>query len=217
MIFNTLSSMTNKQHRLKANHLVERAFIILCWCFCILLSAICIYRIFTEGYAAFPSMEQHFDRGLLLGSHVVGASVAIFLVPFQFFKGLRINHPGLHRWSGRFYIASLLVGSTSGALMAPYADGGVIAASGFLVLAALSLVSTLWALYMALNGNFLRHRNWMLRSAALLFSGVTLRAYLGVSGMLDLPHETAYILVAWISWLPNLIVVELCLRCSKGP
>jgi hypothetical protein len=50
----------------------------------------------------------------------------------------------------------------------------------------------------------------MTRSYALIFAAVTLRLLLGLyQGAFGIEEEQAYQLVAWTSWIPNLIVAEI--------
>lgn len=57
--------------------------------------------------------------------------------------------------------------------------------------------------------DFQAHRKWMARSFALTFGAVTLRIYLPSFLAMGLPFDKAYPLVAWVSWVPNLLAVEL--------
>ena len=41
---------------------------------------------------------------------------------------------------------------------------------------------------------------------------MTLRLYLPLSGLLGLPFETRYRVIAWMCWVPNLLVAELLVR-----
>ena len=57
--------------------------------------------------------------------------------------------------------------------------------------------------------DYVAHRAWMIRSYALCLGAVTLRVYLPLSlGPLGLPFEQAYPAIAWVSWVPNLILAE---------
>lgn len=46
------------------------------------------------------------------------------------------------------------------------------------------------------------------RNVALTFAAVTLRLYLGPLMALGVPFELAYPAVAWLCWVPNLVVAE---------
>ncbi|MMZ69505.1 hypothetical protein D1872_323530 [compost metagenome] len=57
----------------------------------------------------------------------------------------------------------------------------------------------------------------MTRNYALTFAAVTLRIYLPVSMLIfGLEHFNDYYrVIAWLSWIPNLIVAELILKRQK--
>jgi hypothetical protein len=51
---------------------------------------------------------------------------------------------------------------------------------------------------------------------SLTFAAVTLRVYLGMFAALDVAFDDAYQSVAWISWVPNLILIEWYLILANG-
>ena len=55
----------------------------------------------------------------------------------------------------------------------------------------------------------------MLRSYALLFSAVTLRLWLPLLSAAFGSFEPAYLAVSWVSWVPNLLVVEWYIQRAK--
>jgi hypothetical protein len=63
---------------------------------------------------------------------------------------------------------------------------------------------------------FDEHRRWMIRSFALTFAAVTLRIYMPLSGLMHLDMDQAYRAIAWLAWVPNLILAELYLRRSAS-
>jgi|TARA_B100000315_G_scaffold258485_1_gene310808 hypothetical protein len=92
---------------------------------------------------------------------------------------------------------------------APTATGGVVAISGFGLLGVIWLFSGAQAYRAIRAGDVQTHRAWMMRNFALTFAAVTLRIYLGVmQGGMGLSFEESYPTVAWISWVPNLLIVE---------
>lgn len=144
--------------------------------------------------------------------HAVGAAFALLLGPWQFIRRLRTRRPGLHRALGRGYIAAALVGGVAGFGLAWNTTSGPVADWGFLLLAVCWLGATGAAFAAVRARNFARHRAWMVRSFALAFGAVTLRLQLGLVAAFDVPFATAYPWIAWLSWVPNLVVVELLLR-----
>ena len=98
-----------------------------------------------------------------------------------------------------------------------FSSSGAIAGAGFLSLAILWLLFTSLALRAALRRDFRNHERWMMRSFALTFAAVTLRIYLpiGISlnnGGFALP----YTIIAWLSWVPNLLIMEAWLSSHRA-
>ncbi|HVI70335.1 MAG TPA: DUF2306 domain-containing protein, partial [Pyrinomonadaceae bacterium] len=78
------------------------------------------------------------------------------------------------------------------------------------------MVSTSFAWRRAMQGRFIEHRAWMIRSFALTFAAVTLRLYLPLSMLLlHVRFVDAYRAISFLCWVPNLLVVELYLRNAK--
>jgi hypothetical protein len=57
-------------------------------------------------------------------------------------------------------------------------------------------------------GNDIDHRAWMIRSYSLTFAAVTLRIYLPLSLAAGMSFDVAYPAIAWLCWVPNIIVAE---------
>jgi hypothetical protein len=65
------------------------------------------------------------------------------------------------------------------------------------------------------RGNVQVHREWMIRNYALTFAAVMLRIWLPLFSALGYGFPKAYIAVAWVSWVPNLLVAEMMIRFGK--
>jgi hypothetical protein len=97
------------------------------------------------GYALFHAatgmrflpLENGFPNPLGLHTHIAASAIALIVGPLQFLGGLRAKRPGLHRWTGRIYVAACLIGGGAGALIAMYSLAGPAAGLGFLSLAIL--------------------------------------------------------------------------------
>jgi hypothetical protein len=60
------------------------------------------------------------------------------------------------------------------------------------------------------------HQRWMIRSYALAFAAVTLRIYMPfMQALMDMDFIDAYRIVAWLCWVPNLMVAELIIRRQR--
>lgn len=159
-----------------------------------------------------PAMVYHaLERPLAFYGHIVGASIALALVPFQFWAHLRMRRLTLHRWLGRFYAVAILFGGISGVWLAMTTQTGPVAGAGFALLGLIWLYVTGNAVRLALAGDIAAHRRWMIRSAALTVAAVTLRIYLPILAV-TLGFETGYTLVAWLCWVPNALFAEWLLR-----
>ncbi len=148
--------------------------------------------------------------------HIAGAATALLIAPLQLWPWLRGRHRSLHRRLGRIYMVACLVGGVAGFFVAFGSTAGPIATSGFATLALIWIAVNVQGWRAAVERRFDNHRAWMLRSAALTFAAVTLRLYLGIGVAAGLPFLDVYRATAWVSWISNLILVELYLRGALG-
>jgi hypothetical protein len=120
---------------------------------------------------------------------------------------------------GRTYLGvGVVVGGLSGLYMAVFAFGGVVAKLGFACLAVGWLYTGLRAYQAIRRGAVQEHCTWMVRNVALTLAAVTLRIYLPSSMIAAIPFEVAYPVIAWLCWVPNLVVAELFFaRAYKAP
>lgn len=146
-------------------------------------------------------------------SHVIFGSIGLLLGPYQFLRFLRNKYPRSHKVIGKIYIVSCLIGSTSGFYIALNADGGWTARLGFVIGGVLWFFTSLKGYLVIRKGLVTEHSKWMIRSYALTFAAVTLRIWIGVLlGIYKLEYMDAYRIVAWLSWVPNLMFVEFAIQ-----
>ena len=112
---------------------------------------------------------------------------------------------------------AVVISGASGLWLAVTTEAGPVAALGFGLLAVLWLGTTIAGIRLAMGGDRIAHRRWMIRSVALTLAAVTLRIQIPASMMLDISFDTAYPAIAWLCWVPNLIVAELVLRWPRRP
>jgi uncharacterized membrane protein len=198
---------------------MRRAWVVLLWLSSVGvgLYALAAYTLATPGATVHPEMKAVYaiERwGIML--HVLGAACALLTGPAQFSARLRARRPAVHRALGRVYLfAGVLVGGGAGLYMSFHAFGGAVSTSGFATLSVLWLTTGALALRAALGRRFTDHRAWMIRNFALTFAAVTLRAQLGAGMASGLTFESFYPLLAWTSWVPNLIVAEWLVRRAR--
>ena len=174
------------------------------------------YAVFAYGFMPLgdlvhPDMKLNFViHPIGIYTHVFASLVALSLAPFQFSSRLRSARPRVHRLMGRAYLGvGVVVGGLAGLYMSIFAFGGVVAKLGFACLASGWLYSGLRAYQAIRRGAVQEHRTWMVRNVALTLAAVTLRIYLPSSMIAGIPFEVAYPAIAWLCWVPNLIVAEL--------
>jgi uncharacterized membrane protein len=152
------------------------------------------------------------DRPVPSITHFLCGAVALITGAFQFNTRLRLRFLNLHRWMGRLYIVVVLAGGVAALAMAPHAFGGIVAHSGFALLAVGWITFTLAAYINVRHGNLRAHQEWMIRSYALTLAAVTLRIYLPGSQIAGLSMAAAYPVIAWLCWVPNLMLAEWFIR-----
>lgn len=141
-------------------------------------------------------------------THILLGGVALISGFSQFFPKLRRERLGLHRSLGKIYVIAVMLSGISGLYLAFHATGGWMAISGFSLLAILWLFFTIQAYQSIKNKNIQAHQKWMIRSYALCFGAVTLRIYLPLSMALGFDFMVAYPIIAWLAWVPNLLIAE---------
>jgi len=144
--------------------------------------------------------------------HMFGGAIALAIAPWQLRSSLRWRRPDVHRFLGWFYLVAVFVGGTSALRLAPAAQEGLWAQLGFGSLAVAWLATAALAYRHVKRGDYDAHRRWMLRNVALTLAAVTLRVYLPSSQVLGMPFSMAYPAIAWLCWVPNLIVAEWVVR-----
>jgi uncharacterized membrane protein len=166
-----------------------------------------------------PEMRTAFvNHPIGINTHIFASLLALILGPFQFSTSLRSRRPVLHRWIGRVYLGvAVAVGGTAGLYMSYYAFGGAVAKLGFAGLALGWLYTGLRAFMAARSRDFVSHRRWMIRNFALTFAAVTLRLYLLPVFILGLPFATAYAVISWLCWVPNLLVAQWLAKTTHDP
>lgn len=141
--------------------------------------------------------------------HFLGGATALILGAIQFNNYLRTRFKNLHRWLGRIYLIAVLLSGFAGLLMAFSSAGNAFADIGFGALAICWLISAAMAFIKIRRGDIESHKKWMIRNYALTYAAVSLRVYLPLSlFVMQYEFDTAYAVIAWICWVPNLLIAE---------
>jgi len=162
-------------------------------------------------------------RAVLL-IHVVFSAVALALVPLQISTTIRRRWPLVHRATGRIAAGVILVGGLSGLVIAQVSYAGLSGTVGFSMLS-IAWIGCLWrSVTQARAGNYASHKSWSVRVIALTFAAVTLRiwlfGYISVASIVaavdfDQAFDQIYVVLPFLSWVPNLLVAEWWVRRTR--
>lgn len=139
----------------------------------------------------------------------VFSSCFLLLAGFtQFSNKILKVHKSVHRYIGKMYVLILLfVSGPAGFIMSLYANGGVYSRIGFTLLSVLWLTFTALAWYYVIKRDFKKHREFMILSFSLTCSALTLRLWkYGIAYTLQPAPMDLYRVVAWLGWVPNLLL-----------
>ena len=165
----------------------------------------------TMGHG-FPMKVLHANKEVpgIFAIHILAGTVALLIGPWQLSAFLRGMYPRLHRGLGRSYVGLALISAGASLFLAPRLD---IFGTGYLRV----LTALLWSTYTVLgvvairNLDITAHRRWMMRSYAFTFMGLTLLLYNWIGAKLDIELAYKYPAVAWLTFLTNVLFIEILL------
>lgn len=141
----------------------------------------------------------------------VYSSIFVLLAGFtQFSNYILEKKKSIHKNIGKFYVFIVLfLSAPSGLYIGVFANGGFYSKVSFVTLSILWFYFTFKGFTSIKNKNLKDHKTFMLRSFALTFSAVTLRLWKVVFVYLFQPSPMdLYQIIAWIGWIPNLLIIE---------
>jgi hypothetical protein len=141
--------------------------------------------------------------------------IALLIGWLQFSTKLRLRNLSTHIVIGKIYIISVLCSAVASIGLGFFATGGFITSTGFICLGVIWFTTTLLAYLKIKNMQIEQHRRLMIYSYAACFAAVTLRIWLPVLITIFGDFIVAYSIVAWLCWVPNLVVANLIVRKLK--
>lgn len=147
--------------------------------------------------------------------HILFGGIALLIGWSQFSEKFRLKNMQMHRVIGKIYVVSALLSALSGIYIGYFAMGGIIAATGFVSLGFIWFYTTLKAYLDIRTKNIFEHEKMMIYSYAACFTAVTLRLWLPFLKIVFNDFETAYQVVAWWAWVPNLVVAYYIISNKK--
>ena len=154
-------------------------------------------------------VEERPEYLYIFYSHVYSS---IFVLLTGFFAIIRkdFGMKSFHKINGKIYVLLLLLlAAPSGIYMGVFANGGWLSKISFVILGVLWWFSTYKAYQYIRKRQFKKHQQWMWRSFALTLSAIMLRLWKVIIVYLFAPAPMdVYQIVAWLGWVPNLILIE---------
>jgi uncharacterized membrane protein len=166
---------------------------------------------FTYGFLKLK--QQAISTGWYLPgyySHVLISGIILVAGIFQLHDGWRRQWPRIHKNLGKVYVFGILLfAAPGGFVMSFFIERGTLVFMSFVLQCLAWVVCTYLALSAIRNRDIINHRNWMWRSYSITLAAITLRVYVFLSSWsFDLGQPIAYATIAWLSWVPNLLVCE---------
>ncbi|MBO9675893.1 MAG: DUF2306 domain-containing protein [Sphingobacteriaceae bacterium] len=145
-------------------------------------------------------------------THIIFGGIALLTGWIQFSSKIRVKYIKLHRNIGMVYLVAVMLSSLAGVYIGFFATGGFITSLGFITLGLVWFYTTAKAYLYIKAKKIDQHQKMMVYSYAACFAAVTLRIWLPLLTMLFGNFLKAYLIVAWLSWVPNLFVAYLINR-----
>lgn len=145
-------------------------------------------------------------------THIIFGGLALFIGWRQFGSSFRARYMKIHRNIGMLYVIAVTLSSVSAIYIGFYANGGLVSAMGFICLGLIWFITTLAALVKIRKGNIIRHQQLITYSYACTFAAVTLRLWFPLLKNITGNPLDSYIAVAWLCWIPNVLIAYLINR-----
>jgi hypothetical protein len=156
------------------------------------------------------SYRYLWPKRMWLWLHLGGGTLAVLSGPFQFVARLRRTYPRVHRWTGRLYLAGLLVASAGASVMVVTTPLGWTTAYAFVVMIGAWLATALMGWLAIRRRQIEVHRAWMRRNYIITFAFVSFRLVTGhVPGIQQLGTiMEVFTTFGWMSWVVPLLLSE---------
>jgi hypothetical protein len=157
---------------------------------------------------------RFWPRRAWLVVHIAGSGLALITGPFQLWSGLCRRAMFAHRWTGRLYVAGVLLGGSSAFYLASHAGQGPMFAISLSSLGIAWWTTTAMA-YVAIRLGYVgQHKEWVVRSYVVTFTFVSTRA-LAELGILPSLGDNPFATLVWLCWSLSLLATEIVLQGRK--
>jgi hypothetical protein len=147
-------------------------------------------------------------------THIAGSGLALLVGPLQFWSGLRRHSVLVHRWTGRLYVVSVIMGGFPAFYLASHAEQGAAFGISLGALGVAWWTTTGMAYFAIRRGHVSQHKEWVIRSYVVTFTFVTTRA-LAEFGVLPSLGPDTFTTLVWLGWSLPLLALEAILQGRK--
>jgi uncharacterized membrane protein len=179
-----------------------------------------LYFIMDRNFGLLSSKSQdllnNITWNIAFYLHIVLGGLALLIGWIQFIQRWREKNLRLHRQVGKLYMMAVLISAFAGFYLALFASGGIISSLGFAILAITWFFTTYRGYALVRKRRIESHRKMMIYSYAACFAAVTLRIWLPLLINIFGEFIPAYRVVAWLCWVPNMIVAYLIIKLSPA-
>lgn len=227
------SDQTGKGIKLRVT--VER----LGWCIVLILVGVAITSVFNRAFFIFESLRvqimdpaevfnpfdiRYYEHWLVTLLHIVPSLLIVIIGPLQFVRVIRKRYLAWHRLSGRIYIFCGVVSAVSGLFFGIFHPFMGNTGLGFNQAVATLFfgIYTLFCLYKAYSnirmGNIGLHREWMIRTWAIMLGIATERLLLGAflsTSSIDI--TVLFGTTFWMAAVINISTSEAWINLTRTP
>ncbi len=171
-----------------------------------------------------PFDIRYYEHFLATWLHLGPGLLIMLIGPTQFIPALRKKYINAHRWAGRIFIICGGIGAASGFFIGVFYPFMDIAGQGFneSMATLFFAVYTLFCLYRAYTAirkkQFGAHREWMVRSFALMLAIATERVMLGIlMSVTDIEIAVLFGTTFWMAGAINIVASEIWINLTRTP
>ena len=175
-------------------------------------SADFLFDVFGKYRHVHPDAYTMFwDRRAWLWIHLGGGALTVLLGPVQLLSRRMRGAWPVHRWTGRLFLAGMLVASTGAVGLIATSPAPSSIRIAFAATALAWLTTALVGLVSIRSGQVQRHGAWMIRCYLVTLAPITFRAALHLPGVFSIvpPPPAGIAWLLWLSWVLPLAAYEM--------
>jgi uncharacterized membrane protein len=179
-----------------------------------ILTSLLIPYIFVQapmqGILALKSKELISNQIYMISFyiHVILGGIALLIGWVGFIDRIRHKYIKFHRLAGKIYVICFLITAIISVLVSYNSYGGLISQIGFMSVGIIAIFTTVKGFIAIRKRDISEHQAYMRYSYACCLASVTLRLWSPILSIFIKDGLLIYQIVAWLSWLPNLLFVN---------